>query len=149
MPALDRYHLAVKHALERDGWVVTAENSILEFGGVKMYLDIRAELEYQAILEQLILAHQQESKKEHLEHQVILDSQRGHYQVLTVGWKNGNRVYDVLLHVDFKDNKFWVQQDYTLPSLTDQLLEAGVPKSDIVLGFHPPQARELTEFAVA
>jgi hypothetical protein len=106
-------------------------------------------LSYQAILEHLILAHQQEPSKEHLEHQVILDSERGHYQVLTVGWKNGRRVYDVLLHVDLKNNKFWVQQDYTLPSLTDQLLEAGVPKSDIVLGFQAPQARELTGFAVA
>jgi hypothetical protein len=43
MPALDKYHNAVKHALEHDGWLVTAENTSLEFGGVKMFIDIRAE----------------------------------------------------------------------------------------------------------
>lgn len=43
MPALDKYHNAVKHALERDGWVITAENTALVFGGVRMFVDIRAE----------------------------------------------------------------------------------------------------------
>ncbi len=43
MPALDKYHNAVKHALERDGWTITAENTALVFGGVRMFVDIRAE----------------------------------------------------------------------------------------------------------
>ncbi len=106
-------------------------------------------INYQALLEQLILAHRQDAAEGLIEHQVILDKERGHYQVLSVGWENNQRLYNVLLHVDLKDSKFWIQQDYTQPSLTDQLLEAGVSKSDIVLGFQPPQARELTGFAVA
>jgi XisI protein len=109
---------------------------------------MRALDKYQILLEHLILLHRQESEQDNIEHQVILDKENGHYQVLTVGWQGGKRVYDVLLHVDLKNNKFWIQQDYTQPSLTDQLLEAGVPKSDIVLGFQPPQARALTDFAV-
>jgi XisI protein len=105
-------------------------------------------MNYQTLLEGFILAHRQEANQDAIEHQVILDKENGHYQVLTIGWQGGRRVYDVLLHADLKNNKFWIQQDYTQPSLTDQLLEAGVPKSDIVLGFQPPQARALTDFAV-
>ncbi len=104
---------------------------------------------YAALLEKLFLAHQHDVVSSGLvESQVVIDRERGHYQVLSIGWERGQRVYHVLLHVDLKDQKFWVQQDYTQPSITDLLLEAGVPKSDIVLGFQPPQARELMDFAV-
>ena len=104
---------------------------------------------YAALLEKLLLAHQDGDSSGLVESQVSIDNQRGHYQMLSVGWERGQRVYHVLLHVDLKDQKFWVQQDYTQPSITDLLLEAGVPKSDIVLGFQPPQARELMDFAVS
>jgi hypothetical protein len=105
-------------------------------------------LDYAALLEQLIVQHQSDAPKE-LEQQVILDKERGHYQLLSLGWRGSERVYHVLLHVDLKDNKFWIQQDYTQPSMTDLLLEAGVPKSNIVLGFQPPYARALMDFAQA
>ena len=104
---------------------------------------------YAALLEKLLLAHQDGDSSGLVESQVSIDKERGHYQMLSVGWDRGQRVYHVLLHVDLKDQKFWVQQDYTRPSITDLLLEAGVPKSDIVLGFQPPQARELMDFAVS
>jgi hypothetical protein len=105
-------------------------------------------VDYPTLLEKLFLAHQDVVSSGLVESQVVIDKERGHYQVLSVGWERGQRVYHVLLHVDLKDQKFWVQQDYTQPSITDFLLEAGVPKSDIVLGFQPPQARELMDFAV-
>jgi hypothetical protein len=106
-------------------------------------------VDYVALLEKLFLAQQQDAVSNGLvEYQVVIDKERGHYQMLSVGWERGQRVYFVLLHVDLKDHKLWVQQDYTQPSITDLLLEAGVPKSDIVLGFQPPQARELMDFAV-
>jgi XisI protein/XisH protein len=103
-------------------------------------------LNYAALLEQLMLQHQTDTTTDP-EQQLILDKERGHYQLLSVGWRGGERVYYVLLHVDLKNNKFWIQQDFTQPSITDLLLEAGVPKSDIVLGFQPPYARALMDFA--
>jgi hypothetical protein len=35
------------------------------------------------------------------------------------------------------DNKIWIQQDETEDGIASDLLEAGVPKEDIVLGFRP------------
>ncbi|MFZ4664865.1 MAG: element excision factor XisI family protein [Prochlorotrichaceae cyanobacterium] len=44
--------------------------------------------------------------------------------------------------------KFFVV-DLTKQGIANELLEAGVLPEDIVLGFHPPQKRPLTEFVVA
>ncbi|MFN6271466.1 MAG: element excision factor XisI family protein, partial [Microcystis sp.] len=33
--------------------------------------------------------------------------------------------------------------------ITDELLKAGIPKEDIVLGFHEPEVRLHTGFAIA
>ncbi|WP_319592610.1 element excision factor XisI family protein [Zarconia navalis] len=46
-----------------------------------------------------------------------------------------------------KNGKVWVEQDSTDLCVVDDLLAAGIPASDIVLGFHHPNKRKLTEFA--
>jgi hypothetical protein len=48
-----------------------------------------------------------------------------------------------------RDSTFLIEQDWTERGITCQLLEAGVPKEDIVLAFHDPESRQLTEFAIA
>ena len=68
-----------------------------------------------------------------------------------VGWRNQQRVYWPVLHVDIMDNKIWIQQDGTEVGIANELVELGVPQQDIedvLLGFDPPNLRHLTEFAV-
>jgi len=36
MPALDRYHETVRHALTKDGWTITDDPLTLEFGERKL-----------------------------------------------------------------------------------------------------------------
>ncbi|MFM6323983.1 MAG: element excision factor XisI family protein, partial [Microcystis panniformis] len=48
-----------------------------------------------------------------------------------------------------KNERVYIEQDWTEIGITSQLLEAGIPKEDIVLAFHDPASRELTEFAIA
>jgi len=52
------------------------------------------------------------------------------------------------LHLDIMDNKIWIQQDGTEVGIANELVELGVPKQDIVLGFDPPILRKLSEFAL-
>jgi hypothetical protein len=47
------------------------------------------------------------------------------------------------------NNKIWIQQDGIEDGIANDFLKAGIPKSDIVLAFHPPDIRKLTEFAVS
>lgn len=88
----------------------------------------------------------------YVETQLLLDTTRHHYQLLSIGWSDNSKrfVYGVAFHIDIKPNgKVWVQQDNTDAIIVDDLLEGGIPQSDIVLGFMPPFMRKFSDFAVA
>ncbi len=42
-----------------------------------------------------------------------------------------------------------MQRDETEDGVTRELLEAGIPKQDIVLAFHPEDVRPYTGYAIA
>lgn len=58
------------------------------------------------------------------------------------------RCYGVVLHIDIIDGKIWIQQDGTEIGSANELVELGVPRQDIVLGFDPPNLRQYTDFAM-
>jgi hypothetical protein len=41
--AKDLFHGVVRHALEKDGWIITDDPLFLRFGGIEMYIDLGAE----------------------------------------------------------------------------------------------------------
>jgi hypothetical protein len=43
VPAKDIFHDAVRHALEKERWIITEDPLFLRFGGVDMYIDLAAE----------------------------------------------------------------------------------------------------------
>lgn len=47
-----------------------------------------------------------------------------------------------------KTKKIWIQRDGTGIGIANELIAAGVPKEDIILGFNAPYKREFTDFAV-
>jgi hypothetical protein len=77
----------------------------------------------------------------------IIDLVHDHYQLMTVGWNGQQRVHGCLLHIDIRDGKIWIQHDGTEAGVANHLVEAGVPRDDIVLAFHAPYKRRFTEFA--
>lgn len=83
-----------------------------------------------------------------LKTELIFDTERDRYQVVHVGWSNKRRVYGCVLHLDIIDGKIWIQHDGTEGGIANELVDRGVPKQDIVLGFHSPFKRQFTEFAV-
>lgn len=99
---------------------------------------------------QALLAHyaQQAPSTPDLETQVIFDTARDHYQLVTMGWQKHRRIYGCILHIDIKDNKVWIQHNGTERLVAEELAEAGIPKDQIVLGFHSPFMRQFTDFAV-
>ena len=88
---------------------------------------------------------------EFVETQLIIDEDRGHYLLFSVGWEGSNWVYGTFVHIDVKSNgRVWLQHDGTDLKVAEELAKAGIPKSDIVIGFQPPHARALMEdYAVA
>lgn len=86
-----------------------------------------------------------------VENQTIIDDERGHYLLYSVGWEDSRWVYGSYVHIDVRpDGKVWLQHDGTDLRIADQLIENGIPKNEIVVGFQAPHARALMDgFAVA
>ncbi|MGH9752667.1 MAG: XisI protein [Blastocatellia bacterium] len=84
-----------------------------------------------------------------IEHLLITDDEHGHYIWLNLGWSKGERLNSPTIHVRLKDGKIWIEEDWTDIGIANQLLEAGVPREDIVLALHAPEMRQYTEFAAA
>jgi hypothetical protein len=78
----------------------------------------------------------------------IFDRDRDRYQLLAIGWNQQQRIYGTTIHLDIQDERIWIQQNTTEFDLASDLVEMGVPKQDIVIGFHTPKMRQLTGFAV-
>jgi hypothetical protein len=47
-----------------------------------------------------------------------------------------------------KDGKIWIQWNSTEVDIGQELVELGVPKKDIVVGFQPLYMRQMTEYAI-
>ena len=78
---------------------------------------------------------------------LLIDTTNDHYQYAHVGWNKGRYNLSILIHIDITQNLVWVQADNTESRVVDALLEQGVPKNQIVLGFQAPQHRKYTGFA--
>src|SRR4051812_16863023 len=83
-----------------------------------------------------------------IETEAVIDLARNHYQVMHVGWDNWRRIHGCVIHVDIIGDKVWIQYDGTNRPVADELIAAGIPRSDIVLGFQPVEVRPYTTFAV-
>jgi XisI protein len=84
-----------------------------------------------------------------IETEAIVDPETDHYEVMQVGWDGQHRIHGCVVHIDIIQEKIWIQHDGTNRPVAEELLEAGVPKEDIILGFHPSQVRQYTDFGVA
>lgn len=80
--------------------------------------------------------------------EVVYDPVLDHFALIECGWEEHRRVHIVLFHIDIIGDKVWIQHDATDRPIATELIRAGIPRSDIVLGFHPPEVRQHTEFAV-
>lgn len=104
---------------------------------------------YREIIQTLLSEYSNRRSDNEIDSQCIFDTQRDHYQVVNVGWSNDRRVYGCVMHFDLKDGKIWLQYNGTEIDVGQELVDRGVPKSDIVLGFQPPYRRPLTDYAVS
>lgn len=88
------------------------------------------------------------SSDDEVETELICDTLGDHYQLIHVGWLDGRRIYGCILHFDIKNEKVWLQHNGTENDVAEELVEKGVSKRDIVIGFHSPFKRQFTEYAV-
>lgn len=105
---------------------------------------------YQQIIQSILKRHAQLTPSHgKIQPMPICDAHQNQFLLMDVGWDVTGRVYSVVFHLRIQNGKIWVEWDGTSPGIVQELLDAGVPKEDIVLAFYRPERRKLTEFAVA
>ncbi len=77
----------------------------------------------------------------------VFDREADRYLLMIVGRENDRRVHGCLVHIDIINGKIWIQRDGTERGIANELVDAGVPKERIVLGFRSAELRKNTEFA--
>jgi hypothetical protein len=109
------------------------------------------QLKYQSIIKSVLQNHAdyRATLPDGYSSQVVFDDERGQYLILDVGWSGNKYLHATPIHLCLIIDKVWVQCDDTEEGVASDLVAAGIPKEDIVLGFRYPKIREYTGFAVA
>lgn len=79
--------------------------------------------------------------------EIIVDRETDRYLWMTRGYQKSKRIHACIVRIDIINGKLWIQQDNT-EGIAPELERYGVPKEHIVLGFHPPDIRSYTGYAV-
>jgi pimeloyl-CoA synthetase len=112
---------------------------------------------YPQIVRELLDRHAQGKPSfGNIEVETIFDLEHNRYQIVHMGWHHDSpeerlcqrRVHQCVMHIDIRNDKIWIMHNTTEHELDLELIEMGVPKSDIVLGLHPPELRQFTGYAV-
>ncbi|NES20696.1 MAG: XisI protein [Symploca sp. SIO3E6] len=106
-------------------------------------------LNYSEVIQTVLRNHGKNYPNSQTEVQIIFDTERHRHQVLNIGWQELTRVFGCIIYVEIKDGKIWIERDRTEIGVANELVEAGVPKQDIVLDFKAPYRRKFTEFAAS
>lgn len=107
---------------------------------------------YRNLIKKVLTEHRQLASKgcrSDLENLTVFDEESDNYLLIEMGWKLDERIKITTLHVRLHRQKIWIEEDWTEQGVVTDLLESGVPDSDVVLAFHPPHLRQYTDYAIA
>lgn len=88
-------------------------------------------------------------RRDGIDAECVFDEPRDNYLITYVGWHNGKRMLSGSVFIRIRDGKVWVEEDWSKHGIVEELERRGVPREDIVLAFHPPELRHLTDYAAA
>ena len=76
------------------------------------------------------------------EAQLVFDTERDHYLVMHVGWRDDYRIYGCAMQLDLIEGKVWIQHNSTEIAVEQELIRRGVAPQKIVWGLRSPTVRE-------
>ncbi|MBC7796558.1 MAG: XisI protein [Pyrinomonadaceae bacterium] len=79
----------------------------------------------------------------------VTDETSGIYAWFRFGWSEKGRISTTTFFARLRDDKIYIEEDWTENGIANDLIERGVSPKDIVLAFHPPEMRQYTDFATA
>ncbi|MEM6320215.1 MAG: element excision factor XisI family protein [Bacteroidota bacterium] len=91
----------------------------------------------------------QNSQASGLKGHLTINESKTDFLLLKMGWVNQLFVHAIVFHVEIKNGKVWIYEDKTDIDVPQILVDSGVNKKDIVLGYLSPKLRSFSEYAVA
>ncbi|MGK7892292.1 MAG: XisI protein [Xenococcus sp. (in: cyanobacteria)] len=67
---------------------------------------------------------------------------------LFMGWEGKKKIRNIQVHIRIKNNKIYIEEDWTEEGIANDLLREDVPKENIVLAFHDLETRKHTDFTI-
>lgn len=105
--------------------------------------------DYRRIVKQILNEYSEVFHSEsEVQSQVIFDLENDHYLLLSLGWFQGRRIHDCVIHIDLIEGQVWIQANNTDRSIAEELVAAGIPPKLIVLGLQPPEVRAYTAYGL-
>lgn len=113
---------------------------------------------YRQLIRNILIEHTRIPYKHgDIKFETVFDDEQDRYLLMILGREpaydfslsSTRHVHGCLIHIDIIDEKIWIQRDGTEEGVAIELVRAGVPKDQIVLGFRSPELRKDSEFAVS
>jgi hypothetical protein len=105
---------------------------------------------YRRIIRELIRHYAQfEPARGGVGTEIIFDESNDHYELTPNGRNGVCHIHGGILHIEIRNGKVWIQHGGAEDGVASQQVAAGIPREHIVLAFKPPEARLLTDYAVA
>ncbi|MEM7181793.1 MAG: XisI protein [Spirochaetota bacterium] len=104
---------------------------------------------YQKVIQDLIQEHATPiSNQPDIQAQVIFDTRNEQYLLYYTGWHEWEYTNACVLHFQIIGEKIWIHHNGTEEDVGQSLLENGVEKENIVLGFIHPTQREASGYKI-
>lgn len=79
----------------------------------------------------------------------VQDAQQDRYTLQSVSFAKDRYDTRLLAYLEVREDKIWILTDNTEEGIASELVQAGIAKDQIVLGFYSTSLREVGDFAVA
>ncbi len=93
-----------------------------------------------------VLREYQQLQTPHAAIELLFDDEHMRYLAMRVGWYGQKRIHLCLAHIDIVGEVVIIQSNNTEAPLATELVENGIPKEKIGLGFIPPEAQQYAEY---
>ncbi len=108
-------------------------------------------IHYQNAIKQILIEYERISAQvpvPDVDEVLMFDDERKQYLWFNIGWRQGKRIKVISVYMRIKNEKIYIEEDWTEEGMANELLRLGVPKEDIVLAFQPPEMRKFIDCAI-
>ena len=79
----------------------------------------------------------------------VMDVNADRYTLTHIDFDGERYKSHLLAQLEIRDSKIWILTDNTEEGIATELVAAGIPKAQIVLGYYSPAMRQQGDYAVA